>query len=716
MSTTLKTNKLIIRFGYFVAVLTLLSIFILARATEGSETFQKLYLSLLITTLSGICSLFVIVLYFIYKTIKYYYLKVPGTSLSLTILSRTLLLAFIPLLFLSYFSFKFLHYEFQSSFDKGINDALTSSLTLSQKALSMRGLQALKDTQIVADIIAPFEYIALQRNLERIRKNIDAGELTVFDEKGFIQAFASIDKNTIIPLIPEHSDFIRVENRGGLFVVDRENNNFAIRVLTNINKPGAPNYYLQAVYQIPDTMSQLMQQVNKTVTERDKFNYLMPKVNSSFIFLLILVLLLGSLLLILSSFSFANDMARPIHDLIHGTKKVSQGNFDQQVFVQRQDDFGTLINSFNQMTRSLKEATEESEINRNKLESQRSYLETVINHMTAAVLTLDYQCRLLTFNESAKLLLNCQLDKVVNVDLQHIDESQVVYKTFIEQLGIDNINETSPEIEIKIDIGENVQQFVARVTPLPSTDKLHGGYVIIFYDMRQYLQQQKQAAWEEVARRLAHEIKNPLTPILLAAERLNYKLAGHLQEKEQKVLKRSIDVISNQVKSLKNMVDDFSHFAKPISLDKSNLSVHHLLKDIFELYKEHFLKTDFELSLTAKKDHILGNANSLRQVFHNLIKNAIEATEKQPIGRIEITTINEKNNLIVSISDNGIGLFDNHDVFEPYVTSKEKGTGLGLAIVKKIIQEHHGKIALNNRSDGSGVIVRLVLPLIKENE
>lgn len=710
----MKRNKIIFYLAYAVAFLTLLSLFLLAQATEGSEKFEQLYQPLVVTIVIGIVALFAVVIIYLFNALVSYRRKIPGATLSITILQRTLLLAFIPLLLISFFSFKFLRYEFQSSFDQGINDALNNALMLSQNALGVRALQALKESRSVAETIAPYEYIILQVELEHIRQSVNADELTVFDEKGFIQAFASANPSLIIPPIPEHSDFARVENQGGIFAIESDKGQFSIRVLTDINKPGAPNYYLQALFYVPDTVSQLTEQVNKTVTERDRFNYLMPRVNQSFIFVMVLVLLLAVLLLVLSSIGFANAMVQPIRELIRGTKTVSQGNFDNRLTIRRNDDFGTLMQSFNSMTKSLKSATEDAENNRHKVESERAYLATVIDHMTSAVITLDYKERLLTFNEKAQDLLNCPLSDAVHVDKNGLDTSLENYKNFITQLQITNDNNRGKEIEIS-QPSEN-KRLIARLTSLPSTNELHGGYVIIFDEFGHYFQRQKQAAWEEVARRLAHEIKNPLTPILLAAERLSYKLSGHLAEKEQQLLTRSIDVISNQVRSLKNMVDDFSNFAKPIMVEKKPVDIAKLLIELFDLYKENDKKIKLDLDITTDAVVINGNTNLLRQVFHNLIKNAIEACENNSEAAISIGLSQQDNNVNITVTDNGTGLPDgDNNLFEPYVTTKEKGSGLGLAIVQKIIHEHDGTISLHNRRDKQGSVAEVTLPISTKN-
>ncbi len=714
MATSLMNNKIIFKLSYLVAFLTLLSLFLLSKATEGIEKFEQFYQLSLITIAFGISFLSIIVIVFLWKMVKKYRHSEPGASLSVTILIRTLLLSFLPLLLLSFFAFKFLRYEFQSSFDKGINNALTNALELSKNALDIRALQALEDSKNVASVIAPYEYHVLQKNLEMLRKKVGADELTVFDEKGFIQAFSSKDFSTIIPLIPEHSDFIRVESENGLFVIESDNEKIKIRTLTNVNKPGAPNYYLQSLFSIPDTISELTEQVNKTITERDKFNYLMPKVSNSFIFVLVLVLLLAGLLLILSSIGFANYMVQPIKDLIRGTRQVSKGKFDNKVLVKRSDDFGQLINAFNQMTQSLKTATEEAELNRNKVESERAYLETVINNMNSGVITLDSQQQLLTFNKKAELLLDCSLEEAVFLPKKSLNLSLENYKNFINQLDI--YDTKTSEIEVEITCQDELKRLMVRMTQL-FDESSQGGYVIIFEEFGEYWEKQKQAAWEEVARRLAHEIKNPLTPILLAAERLNYKLSGHLDEPEQKVLSRSIDVISNQVKSLKNMVNDFSDYAKPTNSKQTPLSIHDLLKDIFALYKGHFDNVQFDLSLMAEEDNVNGNANLLRQVLHNLIKNSIEACEQKNPGKIHIMTKNYRHSVCISIIDNGIGLPKNDEqIFDPYVTTKEKGTGLGLAIVKKIVQEHNGSMTLKENPSEQGTVATINLPVLMQEK
>lgn len=705
--------------GYGVAILTISSLFLLVKATEGSATFEHFYQTLLILILAGICCLLFIVLIYLAQVIKDYKNRVPGSRLLVGVLWRSFFLAFLPLILISFFAFKFLRYEFQSSFDEGINNALNNALLLSQKALNLQGLQALEESIYVANQIADYEYIQLQTQIESIRSKIHANEMAVFDEKGFIQAFTSADYETLIPEIPEHSDFNRADASGGIFVIESSPVGLQIRTLTTIHKLGFGNFYLQTIFLIPDSISALANQVSETISERDHLHFLMPKVNQSFIFVLLLVVLLASLLIFLSSIKFAGNMAAPIHDLLKGTINISAGNFNNRLLQTRRDDFGTLIQAFNGMTESLNQATKAAEDNKNRVENERAYLETVIEHITAGVITLDDHYGLETYNASAAEILKVSLNHFVYQPVHLLEAG--IYHQFITAI-IEKIKaqtEVGKESEINIDTDSGQKRLMLRITPLPANKGIASGYVVIFDEVGEYFMAQKQAAWAEVARRLAHEIKNPLTPILLAAERLNYKLSQHLEEKEREILNRSITVISNQVESLKQMVDDFSNYAKP-SQEKTRLHLHKLLQEVLDLYKGHYQQIQFNHAWLATEDVVLGNANQLRQLLHNILKNAIEAIDSQlektqMVGEISLSSENQniKNQggyFVLKISDNGVGLASEENIFDPYITTKEKGTGLGLAIVKKIVQEHRGKIELKNQPTG-GVLVVIQIPL-----
>ncbi len=705
-------QKKIIKLGYIIILIVFITIFLLLKVSENSYQFEKYYNKLFYISVIGIVLLFIFIFYFLYKLIRNNYKQIPGSSLSVNILSKTLLLAFIPILFISFFSFRFLNYDFKLSFDNRVNKALNNSLELSKKTLNNRITVAINKSLNISRQLAPLDYIDLPYEIQRIRKNNNIYELTIFDEKGFVQSYSSEDLTTIFPTIPIHSNFAEASRNQSSFNLKKIESGFEIIILTKINKIYSPNYYLKSTYKVPSNISELVNQITKTIEERDNLNFFKPKINDSFTLVLILVLLLSLALIVLSSISLANYMGKPIKKLVFALDAVSEGSFKEPLDLKRDDDFGHLINSFNEMNLSLKKATKEATYSKQRVENERSYLETIIENMTSAVITLDYKKRLLTFNTYAEKLLNSNLKELLFTDIQSINLEKEQYIDFINQLEVNNLKNNYFEKEVKIKVSKTnlEKQFVVRLTKLPENNN-RSGFVVIFDDLTKYWEKQKSAAWEEVSKRLAHEIKNPLTPIQLSAERMEIKLKKYLPEKEKEILNKTVSVIINQVQAMKNMVNDFSNFSKMKNKDDNiNLNLHSLINNVFKLYQGHYENIIFTNKLVANNFLIKGDKNSLRQVLHNLIKNAIESIKsnnENKNGLIEIKTFNLENKIILEIIDNGEGFDYKKSIFDPYVSSKPKGTGLGLSIVKKIIKDHNAKIEINNNSNKKGVIVRI---------
>jgi nitrogen fixation/metabolism regulation signal transduction histidine kinase len=257
------------------------------------------------------------------------------------------------------------------------------------------------------------------------------------------------------------------------------------------------------------------------------------------------------------------------------------------------------------------------------------------------------------------------------------------------------------------------QMLLLRGTRLSTTEET--GYVVVFDDITYLLQAERQAAWGEVARRLAHEIKNPLTPIQLSAERLQYKLSTKLNTEDAQLLQRATQTIVSQVAAMKKMVMEFADYARAPAVQLAALDFHQLLNEVMGLYEAN--TSPITLQLTATHTNINGDATRLRQVIHNLLHNAHDAIKNQTQRQIILRTEDYQNSIKLSVLDNGIG-FPEHLVdraFEPYVTTKDKGTGLGLPIVKKIVEEHGGIISIENRTAG-GTCISIVLPLMSVDE
>jgi nitrogen fixation/metabolism regulation signal transduction histidine kinase len=439
--------------------------------------------------------------------------------------------------------------------------------------------------------------------------------------------------------------------------------------------------------------------------------FLRDSLKTSFSLILLLVLLLSLLAAIWVAFINIRNIVAPVKELVKGTQAVADGDYKQQLPVMSQDDLGFLVESFNQMTRRIGRARDETRQAGQEVENQRAYLETILANLTAGVISFDASFHIRTANQAAYRILHIPVSHFVgetfdNLAQQHPELAEILS-------AIQSLLEKADDIweQRIVFLGPSGrQELLCRGTPLFLQDGSRMGAVVVFDDVTDLIQAQKNAAWGEVARRLAHEIKNPLTPIQLSAERLQHKLAKELQDSSAEFLQRGTRTIVQQVEAMKRMVDDFSEYAKPSKKQVERINLIDLIHEVTALY----LPSGIRFTGNAVTEPVIVEVDpvSIRQVLHNLIKNAQEATVGQCQIDIKINPVNRNNAHFVEIGlyDNGAGLHNEtiETIFEPYVTSKAKGTGLGLAIVKKIIEEHGGVIWVDTSyNGGAGFILQL---------
>ncbi|HHB12055.1 MAG TPA: HAMP domain-containing protein, partial [Chromatiales bacterium] len=447
----------------------------------------------------------------------------------------------------------------------------------------------------------------------------------------------------------------------------------------------------------------------KAVGRYNQLLYLRRPLKQSFMLTLSLVLLLAVLFAAWAAFQWAQRLLEPIRELARGTRAVARGEYGERLAVSRLDDLGMLLQSFNEMTERLAEAREAAEASQRLVERQRAYLETLLENLSSGVVSLDPQGRLRTLNRAAAQILGVRApERLIGRDIETLRRGNDTFALFIDQLAA-QLHGADEECHIQLALqGKEGRKIVmCHGVRLPT-----GGQVIVFDDVTALIQAQRDAAWAEVARRLAHEIKNPLTPIQLSAERLRRKLLGKLGAEEARILDRATQTIVAQVEAMKSMVNAFGEYARQPRGEVGMVDVNQLVRDVAELYRANAAGARLELDLAPELPKVRADADRLRQVLHNLFNNALEALGERGDGWVRVVTRGSADGeaVEVEVSDNGPGIPEEmlERLFEPYVTSKSRGTGLGLAIVKKIVEEHGGTVWAENRPEGGArLVIRL---------
>jgi len=422
---------------------------------------------------------------------------------------------------------------------------------------------------------------------------------------------------------------------------------------------------------------------------------------------LTLALLLALFSAVALAFFLAERLARPLLILAEGTQAVAAGDFTPRATVEASDELGVLTHSFNSMTHQLDEARAQAEHHRHEMEATQAYLESVLANLSAGVLAFDLRFRLRAANRGAQAILGDDLAGFEQLRLQEWPRHETLAGAILGGFAARG-DEWQEQLEIARPDGMP-QALLVRGTVLPASGGGGGGHVVVFDDITRLIAAQRSAAWGEVAQRLAHEIKNPLTPIQLSAERLQLKLADQLTGASRELLDRATQTIVNQVEAMKNMVNDFRNYARTPLPQLAPLDLAVLLGEVLGLYEESHAVIAVAPAPTSLP-LVLADANQLRQVLHNVLTNAQDALAGVADARIAITMAQDAGRVRLTVRDNGPGFAPQilARAFEPYVTTKSKGTGLGLAIVKKIVDDHGGEIRLASDHGGE---VSIWLPL-----
>ncbi|MEY3881777.1 MAG: hypothetical protein RIQ94_2573 [Pseudomonadota bacterium] len=676
--------------------LILLSLQLMSSAMQESSQLSAMYSWLLLFNALGSVVLLILVGANIYSLVQHTKRREAGSRLTTRMVSLFVVLALAPAVIVFYFSMQFLHQGIDSWFNVEIDRAMEDALELSQASLDQRMRWHLKQTQQLTEKLEESSENQVTLEIENLRELSGASEMTLFSRQGRIIASSSINPGDILPSLPDEHIWLQLR-QNGLYVAIAPVHEEELMVRVIVTVKAQESQYLQALYPVPVRIADLADSVEFAFVRYQEMNYLRNSLKMSFSLALSLVLLMSLLAAIWVAFISVRNITAPVKALVKGTQAVASGHYDQQLPVIAQDDLGFLVESFNDMTHRIAQARDETRKAGFEVENQRAYLETILANLTAGVISFDAVYKIRTANQAAYRIFHVHVNQFIGRTLLELVES---YSELAESLkSIQRLLEQADDIwQQRIAfLGPNGrQELLCRGTPLFSQEGLRVGAVVVFDDVTDLIQAQKNAAWGEVARRLAHEIKNPLTPIQLSAERLQHKLADKLESADATILQRSTRTIVQQVEAMKEMVDDFSEYAKPSKKQTVDIDLPCLVKEVLALYA---LKS----GVRFKADY---------QVLHNLIKNALEAIGAYGLVELSVRGVRKNNTDFVEIAlyDDGPGIKEEQieKIFEPYVTTKAKGTGLGLAIVKKIIEEHGGAIWIDtNRKVGAGFIIQL---------
>jgi nitrogen fixation/metabolism regulation signal transduction histidine kinase len=695
------------------ASLSAIAVFLLATATANTTLFAQGYDTLLILNGVLIALLMLVVGWQLWRLRRNLKAGIFGSRLAVRLVLLFALVAVLPGALVYAVSVQFIGRSIESWFDVRVDRALEGGLNLGRNALDYLLNETTSKANQMAQSLADSPG-NLAGALNRAAEQGNVYEAALFSPTGSVLAVAGVGGSRATPEPPPAAALRLARLQQPYSKIEQSpDGGLVLRAVVPVNTQDSlnPLKLLQITEPVPKPLAQDAERVQAGVRDYQELSFSRNALKRLYALTLTLTLLLALTSALGLAVVLSERFAAPLGLLAEGTRAVAQGDFTRRQPVVSRDELGVLTESFNTMTAQLAEAQGKAEDSRRATETTRAYLESILGNLSAGVLVFDERHRLRTVNPSAAVILQQPLAELTGMPLADWGKRLPALAPFAELVaeGFRGSRDGQWQREADLNVANLSRTLLMRGTRLPGTTTT-GGYVVVFDDVSELVQAQRDAAWAEVARRLAHEIKNPLTPIQLSAERLAMKLESKLDGADAETLRRGTRTIVSQVAAMKHMVDDFAIYARqPRPGQMQSVDLTALLLDVLALYDN--LGPHVALSLPDAPLHIQGEPTRLRQVFHNLISNAVDAQADVPDPRIAISLDASGGEATLTFADSGPGFAEDvlSHAFEPYVTTKAKGTGLGLAIVKKIIEEHGGRVVLANSTDG-GARVSLVFP------
>ena len=722
-------------------------LYLLASAAANTALFANNYPVLLWLNAAMAGLLLLIVLVLLGRLWQRHRAQVFGTRLTVRLVAIFALMAIVPGSLVYIVSVRFLGKSIESWFDVRVDKSLESGLTLAQATLDNLQNELHTRARIVALDLSDTPDSQRGTLLARVVEQFGVSEATVMTANGVVIASASGRLASLLPDIPPAPSLRQAAATRGLRAIEERPGldggapTLRIRVIVPVlpRADAALNVeprLLQLLQPVPEALAKAAESVRQGNRDYQELVLARGGLRKIYTVTLTLTLVLALFAALGAAFLVSARLSAPLEVLAEGTEAVAKGDFAPRAEISSKDELGLLTQRFNRMTRQLEDARRSVQGKQSELQDAKTYLESILTNLTAGVIVFDPSFLVSTANEGAKRILRSD----ALADAAHAEDGPLepFFNCVREQFARSDHWQQQLELKRQLPDGDELNQTLllrgSRSPVLAAVTSEGDGYLVVCDEITGLVSAQRAAAWGEVARRLAHEIKNPLTPIQLSAERMQMKLANKLAGPDADIVKRGTDTIIAQVAAMKRMVDDFRDYARTPPAVLALLDLNELIREVMELYHDEESAhghAQIEVQLTERLPPIKGDATQIRQVIHNLMQNAEDAAadESEPTITIVTRVATFKSSagatlggklpgVELVVRDNGPGFAQKvmARAFEPYVTTKAKGTGLGLAIVKKIADDHSAKIVLDNvvhAGEVSGARVTLTFPQVE---